>query len=161
MCRDMYSENSSITSGLVTGTMWDAVMKFITTDSTSYSDLKSTPWGNYSSNTGLEYTKGRGRYLSLKTTYGSLDSAIVSDGEFHSGIRTTAFSEGTKRKNIYDLAGNLWEWTQDASTSTTTILVRGGGFRHGYSDSPMSYRYSVSATSTDTSYGFRPALYIR
>lgn len=161
MCREMYSNNSSITSGLVTGTMWDAVMKFITTDSTSYSDLKSTPWGNYSSNTGIEYTKGKGRYLAVNSSNGAvISSATVSDGAYHYGIRTTAFSEGAKRKNIYDLAGNLWEWTQEASTSTS-VLLRGGGFGDSYSGDPVSYRGSSAVTSTSTNYGFRPALYIR
>ena len=161
MCREMYSNNSSITSGLVTGTMWDAVMKFITTDSTSYSDLKSTPWGNYSSNTGIEYTKGKGRYLAVNSSNGAvISSATVSDGAYHYGIRTTAFSEGAKRKNIYDLAGNLWEWTQEASTSTSNLL-RGGSFINSYSDLPVSYRGSNTVTYTSTNVGFRPALYIR
>lgn len=162
MCRDMYSENSSITSGLVTGTMWDAVMKFITTDSTSYSDLKSsTPWGNYSSNTGLEYTQGRGRYLAVTSNGGSVtSSATVSDGSYHYGIRTTAFSESTKRKNMYDLAGNLWEWTQEASSSTASV-IRGASFQSDSSNRPVSYRVGDTVTSTKTMYGFRPALYIR
>lgn len=162
MCRDMYSENSSITSGLVTGTMWDAVMKFITTDSTSYSDLKSTPWGNYNSNTGLEYTQGRGRYLAVNSTSGGaiISSAIVSDGSYHYGIRTTAFSESTKRKNMYDLAGNLWEWTQEVMSVNQNIL-RGGGFDGNSSNRPVSYRVFDYDTITKMMYGFRPALYIR
>mgnify|MGYP004463652151 CR=1 FL=1 len=161
MCRDMYSENSSVTSGLVTGTMWDATMKFITTDSTSYSDLKSTTWGNYNSNTGLEYTQGRGRYITVSSSNGAVTSvATVSDGSYHYGIRTTAFSEGIKRKNIYDLAGNLWEWTQEAVSATNNIL-RGGSFRYNYSGNPVSYRHSLNATTNNTDLGFRPALYIR
>lgn len=161
MCRDMYSGNSSVTSGLVTGTMWDMAMKFITTDSTSYSDLKSTPWGNYNSDTGLEYTNGRGRYLAVNSSSGAVtQAATVSDGKYHYGIRTTAFSESTKRKNMYDLAGNLWEWTQEAATSTNNVL-RGGSFRNSYSDYPVSYRHSYTATDTSTYRGFRPALFIR
>lgn len=161
MCRDMYSGNSSVTSGLVTGTMWDMAMKFITTDSTSYSDLKSTPWGNYNSDTGLEYTNGRGRYLAVNSSSGAVtQAATVSDGKYHYGIRTTAFSESTKRKNMYDLAGNLWEWTQEAATSTNNVL-RGGSFNYGCSDHPVSYRGSDTASITGTAYGFRPALFIR
>lgn len=161
MCRDMYSGNSSVTSGLVTGTMWDMAMKFITTDSTSYSDLKSTPWGNYNSDTGLEYTNGRGRYLAVNSSSGAVtQAATVSDGKYHYGIRTTAFSESTKRKNMYDLAGNLWEWTQEAATSTNNVL-RGGSFNHSYSDNPVSYRRSYTATNAYTNNGFRPALFIR
>ena len=160
MCRDMYSENNSVTSGLVTGTMWDATMKFITTDSTSYSDLRSTLWGNYSSYTGLEYTQGKGRYLAVSSG-GPVTSVATSDGTFHYGIRTTAFSEGTKRKNIYDLAGNLSEWTQEAVSSLNN-MIRGGSFYDSYSAFPVSYRNSsYAATRTYTFVGFRPALYIR
>ena len=60
-------------------------------------------------------------------------------------------------KNIYDLAGNCWEWTMEAD-STNTRVGRGGD----YSDAgPVSYRFGNSPTYGDGLYSFRPTLYIK
>lgn len=163
MCKNMYIIDS-VTSGLMTGTMWDVVMKYITTDDASYSDLKSTAWGNYNTDTGVQYAAGQGRYITVNSSNGTTSNAVVADSVYHYGIRTTAASEGVKRNNIYDLAGNLWEWTQEAaySSSTTNLfMLRGGSFHYSFSDSPVCCRGYSTATGTDTNIGFRPALYIR
>ena len=36
-----------------------------------------------------------------------------ADGTRHYGILTTASTEDVKKCNIYDMAGNLWEWTEE------------------------------------------------
>ena len=163
MCKNMYN-TESVNSGLMTGTMWDVMMKFVTTDDTSYSDLKSTVWGNYNSST-VAYTSGTGRYLPVNSSNGSVTSnATVSDSAYHYGIRTSASSEGVKRNNLYDIAGNLWEWTQETayySSGTNYYMLRGGSFIDSYSDVPVCFRVYDTASDTYTNYGFRPALYIR
>ena len=88
----------------------------------------------------------------------------VSDGAYHYGIKTTAVSENVKKKNLYDIAGNLWEWTQEASYPDNTnesYVLRGGSFRNSYSDYPACFRGSNTATDTSTNHGIRPALYIK
>ena len=163
MCKNMYITDS-VTSGLMTGTMWDVVMKYITTDDASYSDLKSTAWGNYSTDTGVQYAAGQGRYITVNSSSGATSNALVADSVYHYGIRTTASSEGVKRNNIYDLAGNLREWTQEVAykdSTTNLFMLRGGSFRYSCSDRPVCYRGYDTATNTYTYNGFRPALYIR
>ena len=56
----MYNTNS-IKSGLVTGTMWDSIMKFIAGSDDSIVESNSS-WGNYN-NTGsiVTYTAGQGK----------------------------------------------------------------------------------------------------
>ena len=126
MSEKMY-QTDYIKSGLVTGTMWDVVMKFVTTDKTDYSDLKSTSWGNYKDNTTISYITGQGRYLLVNSNNGAIKaSATVSDNNYHYGIRTTASSEGVKKNNLYDIAGNMWEWTMESayiSTANTTAMI--------------------------------------
>lgn len=44
---------------------------------------------------------------------------------------TTAASEGTKKNNIYDMAGNLWEWTEELAydMSNNYYIIRGRFFQ--------------------------------
>ena len=99
MSRNMIS-TEYVQSGLVTGTMWDMMMKFMSTSS-NYSDLKSSNWGNYNNNTAVSYTAGRGRYLEVNSSNGSTSNALESDNNYHYGIGTTASRENVKQKNIY------------------------------------------------------------
>ena len=152
-----------VRSGLVTGTMWDMMMKFMSTSS-NYSDLKSSNWGNYN-DTAVTYMAGRGRYLIANSSNGSISNAAVSDNGYHYGIRTTASSEDVKRKNLYDVAGNMWEWTQETAyiinDSNLIYNLRGGSYHHVHTDYPVCYRVCGQVANTGTDCGFRPALFIR
>lgn len=166
MSEKMYN-TESVKSGLITGTMWDTVMKYITTDKTGYTDLKNTSWGNYNTQTeGVNYTAGQGRYISVNSNNGTTtENFTISDNAHHYGIRTTASSEGLKKKNIYDIAGNLWEWTQEMcylqNTNKLMYNLRGGDFHHESSSRPVCYRECGDYSYNYTNIGFRPALYIK
>lgn len=152
-----------IQSGLVTGTMWDAMMKFIAGgDDRIITSLSS--WGNYN-NGNVKYTIGNGRYAEINPDNGEMTSKFTtSDGQYHYGINTTAMSEDIKKKNIYDVAGNLWEWTQEASypnNKSESYMLHGGSFKNSFSVNPACYRGYGAATGTHTTRGFRPALYIK
>ena len=86
-----------IQSGLVTGTMWDAMMKFIAGgDDRIITSLSS--WGNYN-NGNVKYTIGNGRYAEINPDNGEMTSKFTtSDGQYHYGINTTAMSEDVKKK---------------------------------------------------------------
>ena len=60
-------------------------------------------------------------------------------------------------KNIYDLAGNCWEWTMEANNSGDRV-ERGGYYYRGY---PVSYRNVLSPDNGNDSGAFRPTLYIK
>ena len=61
-------------------------------------------------------------------------------------------------KNIYDLAGNCFEWTMEAN-NTNLRVMRGGNYYGGDSVSHRSYTDSPTDSSNDRS--FRPTLYIK
>ena len=171
MSKRLYSNNSYVQSGLITGTQWDMMMKFLS-DSSNYSDMKSTQWGNYDN---VSLTNLRGYYTNVNTSNASTDGFKSAEGfTTNSGtsswvILTTGSTEQVLRKGLYDVAGNLWEWTQEASyianlgynTTYNTYNLRGGSFYNAYASSPACYRGYDYAPVTNTSIGFRPVLYIK
>jgi hypothetical protein len=84
-------------------------------------------------------------------------------------IATGAVSD-TRTNNIYDLAGNMWEWTTETikrtgtsdNTKQTFAVLRGGSFSADGSSYPVVYRNGgVNTTATDFYFGFRVVLYIK
>ena len=84
----------------------------------------------------------------------------------------TGASETTKTKNIYDLAGNMWEWTTEirehntstsTSNNTTYAVSRGGGFHNGATWSTTLCARDGSATlgGVWVTQGFRVVLYVK
>ena len=82
----------------------------------------------------------------------------------------TGASDKTKVRNIYDMGGNMWEWTTEVGDHSTTntdttktignyAVFRGGSFGDSGSDYPVSGRtggYSVSDYNINI--GFRVVL---
>lgn len=161
LSNNMY-QTDYVRSGLVTGTMWDVMMKFIAENDDEI--VTKSTWGNYT-NGSVTYTEGKGRYATVNPSNGSMTSAFtVSDGKYYYGIKTTAISEDIKKKNLYDVAGNLWEWTQEAAypnNTAETYMIRGGSLYHSYADTPACYRSHHTVNDPSTNIGFRPVLYIK
>ncbi len=58
--------------------------------------------------------------------WGNYDNSIGNAEIDSNGLQNTGKSEYWKANNIYDLAGNLWEWTQERCSTGTMISGRGG-----------------------------------
>ena len=83
----------------------------------------------------------------------------------------TGSSENTRTNNIYDLAGNMWEWTTETRMRENKnninikykfAVLRGGGFPNNGYDLPINYRGGNYNSAAQAIYiGFRVTLYIK
>lgn len=173
LARSMYSaidtsSNYGVVSTLPYGVQWDAVLNWwletgavdSVTDSTSYGnhnnhvisspdelndgalvwDFSSDEEGSYVSKTSstLTYPKASETYWALST--GALKAANIN--------------------NIYDMKGNMWEWTMEGY-STNYRSYRGGSFHSDGSTSLYPVYMSQSQSGSSVRKGFRAALYIK
>ena len=76
----------------------------------------------------------------------------------YGNLQKSGFSEYWKTKNIYDFAGNVFEWTNEAYD--TERIRRGGSFGRIGSEYSVSYRSNGTKTNTSDRVGFRLVLYI-
>ena len=76
------------------------------------------------------------------------------------GLKKTGSSSNYQRKNIYDLAGNVSEFTMESTTSNTRTY-RGRNYAYSSPGNPVSFRMAISFTSGFNYAGFRIALYIK
>ena len=117
------SSNYGATSMLCTGACWDSVLDFIkaTKNVTSSAD-----WGNYGD---AEFDIIRGKYAEYAN--GTLGSFTAVEGTYKKElysvskkyiILTTGATERNSAKNIYDVAGNCWEWTTESYSSGRRVL---------------------------------------
>ena len=167
------------TSSLMFGVQWDLVLAFMhnkgnIADSTLTSN--STTIGNYYNST-FDLNRGKyAQYNKLGNPWNNFDSALGSivvsnettgkmkkteqSSDSNSILITTGGTEQSKVMNIYDIAGNVWEWTLEKTSITINpCAYRGGSYSYAGSNGPAAYR---NYTSTDGSYdsvGFRVSLF--
>ena len=152
------------TSSLLFGIQWDLVCKFLevkgnwdTTTNTAQYYIKenSASWGNYSNST---FTINSAKAKKYNSSNKSCDD--IKGEKTGTILLTTGASEYTNKMNIYDWAGNEWEWTLENTTSTSyPCSFRGGVFGDRSSDSPASGRGDFITTSSSGTIGLRSSLY--
>ena len=165
------------TSSLMFGVQWDLVLAFMhnkgnIADNTLTSN--STTIGNYRdsvfqlSQTG-QYTVCSNYSLSstwnpsTTSTTNFVDSSrnkIAQSSDGNGILVTTGTSETNKVMNIYDIAGNVYEWTLEKTSRTSSpCAYRGGNFYNTGSNIPAAYRLSISTAHSDYDLGFRVSLF--
>lgn len=76
-----------------------------------------------------------------------------------------------KKYQYHDVAGNLWEWTQEASYidgvdynknhTYNSYMLRGGSFVKAFATYPACYRAPVYAPASNDHDSFRAVLYMK
>ena len=157
-------ESGSYTSSLMFGVQWDLVLKYIQTKKeATVTDIKtklnsnSIPIGNYYNNQ-WNVTNTNAKY---STDYGKSFIACPKPKTKDASILlTTGADESFSLMNIYDIAGNVWEWTLEwTSSDDNPCAFRGGSYDGNGSRIPASYRNSSNASDSDRNIGFRVSLY--
>lgn len=162
-------ESGSETSSLMFGVQWDLVLKYIENknideDSKIRDKLNSNSEkiGNYLNSTMI---LNRGMYMSGNNWYNydkNLENRIKNKEKeaMKACILTTGSSNNTRIQNIYDIAGNVWEWTLEKTDDNSNPCMHRGG---GYIDKSMNYpasRRSIGHILYNLSYlGFRVTLF--
>ena len=130
------------------------MLKFLSNTS-GYSDMKNTNWGNYDD---VSLSNLRGYYTNVDMSDAATDGFKKIENDFSTNSETNSFvilttgsTEHVLRKGLYDVAGNLWEWTQEASyiakvdynITYNTYTLRGGSFYNACANRPGCYGVSI------------------
>ena len=132
--QQMYTDKNTygVTSTLIYGVQWDAIMAWID---------PAYKTGSCESTSFVRDSSGKGYYdADAPTTTGSSSAYAVN--------------------NIYDLAGNVAEWTMESGNSNLRVF-RGGYCYYSGSLGPASRRYNRPPSLDISDYiGFRVTLYL-
>lgn len=80
-------------------------------------------------------------------------------GNYSGDIETTGSNKEYQQKHIYDMAGNVWEWTMEAYKNNIRV-GRGGYFDTTGENASVSRRLIHEPNTSTFRYGFRIALYM-
>ena len=176
------STGKSYTSSLMFGVQWDLVLKHIevkevakgTALATIQSALKSdsSAWGNYSD---ASFKINRGKYAdykssSLSTTWTPYNQTTSNNFVNSSGVKgagngvllTTGASDICKKMNIYNLAGNVREWTLEKPNDTDFhCWIRGGCFATNstYNSAQSRHYFDPDVNYSNLAVGFRVSIF--
>ena len=166
-------ESGSYTSSLMFGVQWDLILVFMYKNGKIDNNLlisDSTTIGNYK-NSELILNRGMFAQYSKLDKWYSFNSNEQSDSVFekkkksqseekNTVLLTTGASEMTNIQNIYDIAGNVIEWTLEYSSSDIRPRVYRGG--HYYIIGNVAASFRADNTNSDYCFndiGFRVTIY--
>ena len=134
LSRDMYGSEAKVTSDLINSYAWDTAIVFI------------QKCGTESNSSTYSYTVGQ-------------SSTSTSAPQTTGTNILNATSKVDKQCNIFDMAGNCYEWTTETSSRSNNPCVdRGGGYN--VSLDRTSSRYGLNTSHASRGHSFRPLLYL-
>ena len=145
-CKELKNTNKNIETGMIWGSQFDrTLMWLIESENKTREEIckDSTNWGNYKNAT-FEFINNKGNIETKQK--GSVRQIPTGSAEY------------TKTNNIYDLAGNAWDWTMEAYRHSFREL-KGG---HCYVDGSDSYSSKyLNYLPINGGVGCRAMLYIK
>ena len=133
-------EEYAVTSTLIYGAQWDAIMAWI---DPAY---KTT---SCEADSFVRNSEGKGNY-----------NEDANTNDWKGDVATCGISDNYRVKNIYDLAGNVTELTMEFYSADIRVY-RGGYYNNEGSNSPASVRINTNPDNgAYDGIGFRVALYL-
>ena len=153
----MWKKSPRISTGganvhMIWGIQWDETLKWlIDTGEKTYAEVgkASTSWGNYYNNSFTYYTN------TSKTT---ATKSMNTNKKIPSGAY-----EGANANNVFDLAGNVYDWTLESDGSGTGNFrcIRGGTYYSYGNYDPAAYRGDYGYPyGSNVGFGLRCVLYV-
>ena len=136
---------TSVKSKLVSSYAWDTAIAFIQKTNSDYGS--SSEEGNYKNSPTFTYT-------------GIADTEKNKQTKKNGTITLIPTGQTTAVNNIYDMGGNVLEWTTESCSNTSIPCTRRGGvFYSDFAGDPAGDRDYCSDTA-DVFYGFRLTLFL-
>ena len=177
----MYEGNKTVTSQLIDSYAWDTIVNWMEADVSGIGN-DSTGYGNYANNSikflnSLYAVHQYSNDWINALTYKKGSSTSSNRTELATGVTiSTDCTTKNNVKNIYDMAGNIWEWTTEVGNHNSTqmlleenqiqsakyAVLRGGSFDYSGKNGPIAVRNGNHLISNDycVNFGFRVVLYI-
>ena len=128
------------TTYLCSSYSWDTAINFI----------QNTTGKNYA--TSIIGFNGNWKSQEVKDSSGKVIKPVNTAQRLNTGL-TTALC------NIYDMGGNVGEFTTELNPGTSeTVVLRGGGINHNI---PAGYRWDISSGGAGSDCGFRATLFLK
>ena len=129
---------------LVSSYAWDTTIAFIEKTVNNYGSSSS-----------------QGNYSNTSVTYKDItDESKPEKTKAENSPLLVATGQTTPVCNIYDMGGNVWEWTTESCSNTDyPYPVRGGGYIYNFANYPAGSR-SYSSGSIGVTIGFRLTLFM-
>ena len=129
---------------LVSSYAWDTTIAFIEKTVNNYGSSSS-----------------QGNYSNTSVTYKDItDESKPEKTKAENSPLLVATGQTTPVCNIYDMGGNVFEWTTESCSNTDGLYAkRGGSYNHTFANHPAGRRSSRSDNANDNS-GFRLTLFM-
>lgn len=115
-------------------------------------DGRAFPWGNEIARNNANFTSSRDPFEDM-STFGSRTSPVgFYNGSSYDGYLTQA---STSPYGVYDMAGNVWQWTANVYPLQHYRYLRGGSKDVYENNLRVWVRNSAIPTYTSPSFGFR------
>ena len=151
------------TSSLMFGVQWDLVLAFMSKDTAKITDTsiltsESTTIGNYKDNLWTIKNANAKYSTNSGSTFTACPNPFKKES-YSSILLTTGADSSFSVQNIYDIAGNVLEWTlENTSNASDSCAGRGGYFYNTGSVYPAASRNDLSRSGS-RDIGFRVSIF--
>lgn len=167
VARSIYPEtntNYGVVSTLTYGAQWDRILDWWLEIGAKYGEsgtitsvTTSRAYGNFIDRSIEVEDLNEGAQYETADSYQPVTTRKASGSSW---LLTTGALKAASVNNIWDMAGNLYEWTMEGYSADCYVL-RGGGYAWNGKDQGVDVRNYQNTDNAGWIYGFRTALYVK